>query len=209
MSKSSKAPTAEISQQERALAQVSSEKWDRYKELYRPVESAYINNVSKDASMLLRGRNLADVAQASEGSFENAVALGQGTAGQLGEYVSNLGGARGLASAGADEAAQNRLDTGRMNALKIGNDMAADAQSGLAYAARSANTEALGRARAQSIKNEQNSELMGVLGGAASSLYMNKMEPTWAKTKTSAAPTYVKAGGTNNTHVDGSIGWVR
>lgn len=209
MGKSSKAPKAEITQQERALAEVSSAKWDRYKELYRPVESEYINNVSKDSSMLLRGRNLGDVAQASEGSFEQGIALGQGSAGQLGATYGNLGSARLTASAGADEAGQQRKDMGRINALKIGNDMAADAQSGLAVAARAANSEALGRARAQSIKNEQKAELMGAIGGAASSLYMNKMEPKWSGKKTSAAPTYVKAGGTHNTHTDGSIGWVR
>ena len=188
MGKKSKAPQQKESENERALAEVSQQKWNRYKSLYRPVEANYINEVSKDASGVLRGRNTADVAQASAGSFGQAVGLGQGGAGQLGATVENMGAARTLAALGGNSVAQEQRDKGRVNALKIGSDMAADAQSGLAMAARASNTEALGRAQAQTIKNQGKSALMGgIIGGVASGLMIRD----WDKKKTGRSDDYV------------------
>lgn len=184
MGKSSKAPRQKESANERALAEVSQQKWNRYKSLYRPVESNYINEVSKDASGVLRGRNTADVAQASAGSFGEAVGLGQGGAGQLGATVENMGAARTLAALGGNSTAQGQRDTGRLNALKIGSDMAADAQGGLAMAARASNTEALGRARAQTIKNESRGEMLGAVLGAAGTYGADKWKNRETKTDT-------------------------
>ena len=188
MGKKSKAPQQKESENERALAEVSQQKWNRYKSLYRPVEANYINEVSKDASGILRGRNTADVAQASAGSFGQAVGLGQGGAGQLGATVENMGAARTLAATGGNKEGQLQRDSGRLNALKIGSDMAADSQSGLAMAARASNTEALGRARAQSVKNNDRSRMIGMIGGAASSSYIGSREEQWTSNLTDEVP---------------------
>ena len=83
---------------------------------------------------------------------------------------------------------QLKRDSGRLNALKIGSDMAADAQSGLAMAARASNTEALGRARAQSVKNNDRSRMIGMIGGAASSSYIGSREEQWTSNLTDEVP---------------------
>ena len=198
MGKKSKAPQIQESQNERALAEVSQAKWNRYKSLYRPVEQNYINEVSKDASGVLRGRNTADVAQASAGSFGEAIALGQGGAGQLGATVENMGAARTLGATAGNFAGQQQRDSGRLNALKIGSDMAADAQGGLAMAARASNTEAIGRARAQAINNDSKSamtsNILGTALGAAATGYMRRDEikwPSFGKTGATRSPDYV------------------
>ena len=188
MGKKSKAPQQQESVSERALADVSQAKWNRYKSLYRPVESNYISEVSKNASRVLRGRNTADVAQASAGSFGDAISLGQGGAGQLGAAVENMGAARTLGATAGHKEGQLQRDSGRLNALKIGSDMAADAQGGLAMAARASNTEALGRARAQSIKNDNKARTVGMIGGAASSSYIGSREEQWTSNLTNEVP---------------------
>lgn len=180
MGKSSKAPQQQESQSERALAEVSQQKWNRYKELYRPVEQNYIKEVSKDASGVLRGRNTADVAQASAGSFGEALALGQGGVGQLGATVENMGAARTLGAVAGNRQGMLERDKGRLNALKIGSDMAADAQTGLSIAARASNTEALGRAKAQAIKNEGRADILGSVAGIIGGAYVGKNRDKWA-----------------------------
>ena len=167
----SKGTQVKESAAERAQAQVSSEKWNRYKSLYRPVERNFINEVSKDTSALLRGRATADVAQAASGSMGDAVALGRGTVSQLGATAGNIGGARTMAAVGANKQAQEIKDKGQLSALAIGNDHSVDVQNGLSMAVRAANTEALGKARAQQIKNESTANAIGQVAGIASGIH--------------------------------------
>lgn len=171
---------------EKAQAQVSKAKWDRYKSLYRPVERNFIDEVSKDTSALLRGRATADVAQAASGSMGDAVALGRGTTNMLGATAENIGGARTMAAVGANKQAQEVKDKGQLSAIAIGNDHSVDVQNGLSMAARAANTEALGKARAQQIENEAYSGALGAIAGGVTAGLMNGNSPFGAKPEPSA-----------------------
>lgn len=181
MSKGSKAPQVNESQAEKALADVSSQKWDRYKDIYQPVERDFIRNSHRrDQFDVLESRGLADVAQASAGSFGDAIALGQGSINNINATARHMGGARGSASHEAHLQGRAMRDSAQLNALKIGNNMAADSQSGLAMAARASNTEALGRARAQSIKNEGQANAIQTVAGLGAGAYIDKNREKWA-----------------------------
>jgi hypothetical protein len=159
---------------EKALAQVSQQKWNRYKSLYRDVERDFIEDVSQDTSPLLRGRAIADVAQASGDAAGDAIALGRGSVSRLGTTARTIGGARALGAVGANKQAQALRDKGQLSALGIGLDMSVDAQNGLATAARASNQEAIAKARAQQIENEALVGGLGTLAGATMASYDEK-----------------------------------
>jgi len=167
MGKKSSAPKVQESANEKALAEVSKARRDRYRSLYRPVEQNFQEEVAKDTSALLGGRAVADVAQAADDSMGDAVALGRGSASQLGSTAKSLGDARTMAVVGANKTAQEIKDKGQLGALKIGNDMATDAVNGMAVAARASNTEAVAKARAQAVENDAFSTALGqiAMGG--------------------------------------------
>lgn len=165
---------AKVTENEKALSKISMEKWDRYKRLHQGTEKAFIDEVGRDTSALLRGRAIADVAQASGTSMGDAVALGRGTSFRLGAAAENIGGARIMTALDANKKADVLRTDGRLNALKIGNDMAADAQSGLSSAARASSSMALAKARAQHTVNQSIVQGLGQLAGGAIQGHQNK-----------------------------------
>jgi hypothetical protein len=171
MGKGSKSSKVKETQAERANAEVSLAKWNRYKDMYRGVESDFINQVSQDNSALLRGRAIADVSQASDGAVGQSVALNNGTVAGLGAMAKNLGGARMAGSVAANKQDQTLRDKGRLNALGIGQDMAVDARQGLGMAARASHQEAIGKARAQEMENKSRVAAIGQVAGITSGLH--------------------------------------
>lgn len=167
MGKGGSKNTVRESAAERAEAQVGRARFKHYVSNYRPVEQNFIEESGKDISSTLAGRANADVSQAGSSSLADAVALGRGTISELGETAKNWGGAmmEGVSSAVKD--AQIAKDTMQTGATAIGNDLATDVTGTFSSLARSANSEAVARAKAQQDSNDAKWQALGQIAGGA------------------------------------------
>lgn len=162
------APKVQESANERALAEVSASKLARYESLYAPQHANHIREVSRDTSGVLGGRAIADVAQAERGLAGQAVQLGRGSARLA---IGGDTGARGVAVTGANRDALALADKGKVDALKIGQGMATDAQNGLAVAARASQKEAMSRVQSKMDTQAATSRALGQVVGAGAITY--------------------------------------
>lgn len=169
------APEAEQSPHERALAETSLAKHERYKQIYAPVERHYVQETQRDMSNTLASRNMADVEQAKAGGWTSpegrSLRTGHGfvAAGGDGQDMA----ARNTGIAAGNKAGLGLKDKAMNDALAIGQGKAADAQGGLAVAARSANAEAIARARARETENQALAEAVGTAAGAYTAYKLN------------------------------------
>jgi len=164
---------------EKASASVAKAEYDYFKKNYDPLlQQMRDESMSGDNASKLRGRSNADTMQAltSQPSYQatqnvqNAGDVGQALQGQL-----------GLANANAAKI-QNQMQS---NVLGTARGQAADAQSGMAEAARLQTSQALERARGKQQVSAAKMSAAAQIGGAALAQGISNMQTTGLKTPTS------------------------
>jgi len=141
------------SESEKALVDIASEKYDRFKEYYDPVEASWLEDQSKDFSDYGAMMGYADAAQATMQPKQINMASGAGAAGLAGLATAQTGGAA-AARASANAADFQRRNANKLWGLSAANKLQAANQSSLASVANSASSAAI--SVASSAQNYQN-----------------------------------------------------
>lgn len=146
---------------ERTNASVATAEYQYFKENYDPLlQQMRDKSLTQDTASTLRGRANADTMQAltsdiSEKRTQNVQDAGNLATGYTGQLQ-------------AANAASKQIDNkAQTNVLGIARKQAADAQSGMASAARMAATESLEKAKAKQQVNSAKWSAVGTLAGAA------------------------------------------
>jgi len=168
---------------DKASASVAMAEYEYFKQKYDPLlRQMRDKSMTEDVASGLRGRANADVMQALSGPDYQAAARGTGG----GDMAQALQGQTTLANVGALDV-QNKM---RTNVLGTARGQAADAQTGIAQAARLGTSEALARAKAKQQVAEAKFGAAGQIAGTA--LYRGLEERRKAKqgtTTTEPEPT--------------------
>lgn len=160
MSSKPKKADYQPSASDKASASVAMAEYEYFKQQYDPLlRQMRDKSMTEDVASGLRGRANADVMQALSGPDYQAAARGTGG----GDMAQALQGQTTLANVGALDV-QNKM---RTNVLGTARGQAADAQTGLAQAARLSTSEALTRAKAKQAVAEAKFGAAGQIAGAA------------------------------------------
>jgi len=144
---------------DKASASVAMAEYEYFKAQYDPLlRQMRDKSMTEDVASGLRGRANADVMQALSGPDYQAAARGTGG----GDMAQALQGQTTLANVGALDV-QNKM---RTNVLGTARGQAADAQTGLAQAARLSTSEALTRAKAKQAVAQAKFGAAGQLAGS-------------------------------------------
>lgn len=145
---------------DKASASVAMAEYEYFKQQYDPLlREMRDKSMTEDVASGLRGRANADVMQALSGPSYQAAARGDGG----GDLSQALQGQTNVANIRAQEV-QNRM---RTNVLGTARGQAADAQTGMAQAARLGTSAALERARANQQVAQAKYSAAGQVAGAA------------------------------------------
>jgi hypothetical protein len=145
---------------DKASASVAMAEYEYFKQQYDPLlREMRDKSMTEDVASGLRGRANADVMQALSGPSYQAAARGDGG----GDLSQALQGQTNVANIRAQEV-QNRM---RTNVLGTARGQAADAQTGMAEAARLGTSAALERARANQQVAQAKYSAAGQVAGAA------------------------------------------
>jgi hypothetical protein len=160
MSSKPKRADYQPSASDKASASVAMAEYEYFKAQYDPLlRQMRDKSMTEDVASGLRGRANADVMQALSGPSYQAAAGGDGG----GDLAQALQGQTTLANVGALDV-QNKM---RTNVLGTARGQAADAQTGLAQAARLSTSEALTRAKANQAVAQAKAGAAGQIAGAA------------------------------------------
>jgi hypothetical protein len=159
MSSKPKKADYQPSASDKTSASVAMAEYEYFKQQYDPLlRQMRDKSMTEDVASGLRGRANADVMQALSGPDYQAAARGTGG----GDMAQALQGQTTLANVGALDV-QNKM---RTNVLGTARGQAADAQTGLAEAARLSTSEALTRAKANQAVAQAKFGAAGQLAGS-------------------------------------------
>jgi hypothetical protein len=182
MSSKPKKADYQPSASDKASASVAMAEYEYFKQQYDPLlREMRDKSMTEDVASGLRGRANADVMQALSGPSYQAAARGDGG----GDLSQALQGQTNVANIRAQEV-QNRM---RTNVLGTARGQAADAQTGMAEAARLGTSAALERARANQQVAQAKYSAAGQVAGAALMQGLENLSTRGLHTRqTAAAP---------------------
>lgn len=177
------------SQQEIALAEVSTETWEAYKEDYRPAEKALQKKAEFTAGeeAQVKGEVAADSAAAFAGLARDTVATGEqtGAGGNSGRTKLGLaadaeaqGKAVGLGQAAAKTGGEIDSEQQNVKIVGFGRNLGDDATANLSRGAVRATKIAIAEAQAKHTRNQALQEGLATVAGAAFESYTGKTKPT-------------------------------
>ena len=139
-------PEHEETPYEIALANISKQKWQDYKQRYIPFENKWIADVTQDPTARIEaveGQTNANMAQQAN-AMTNPQAIDPNTgAVKSGRAMSKIGEATGKAIAEGGQAAKNRQVAGEEAAVALGRGTSTNAELGYGTLAQNASQEAI------------------------------------------------------------------
>ena len=164
----------------RALADQSATYFNRYKDVFVPLENQYISSVfdAGDASQYGKAMSTADssvqnafspkLQQFQGGLLAGGVDPSSGAfAGKTGDMYQQLGTAKGLVAADAGINNTDRFLGGIQNVVKMGQGMASEAMQGQIGLAMSSQDKARSQAATAFADDQQTKQALGTAAGAA------------------------------------------
>jgi len=183
------APSVKETQEEKAYAEVASDKWRYYQDNFRPLEDAYmddVNSLNTDgardfASGAAASSTAAAFDEARQGTSQALTSAGINPAsGRYQSAMSGLRDAEGMASTENRAMAKNSVDDsyvgGLQNISAIGRGQSTTTQAGLSDLASSASSKAASDAYGAFNKQAANINAVGSLAGAGIYAYGNNQQ---------------------------------
>jgi len=175
------------SQQEMALADVSSQQWNDYISRFRPAELALAKNaeLTKGERAQVKGEVAADTAQAFKGLTRSTIAAGGAAGAQAGSGKTKLSIAADASAAGkAKGVGQSMAETGaeidaqgrQLQIASFGRGVAQNVTANLSRGAQRATSLAIAASEAKFVRNATRMNLAGAVAGAASRKYQSVRE---------------------------------
>lgn len=177
-----KTPKQEITEEERALAEVAAQKWERYKTAFAPAQEAYMAKVdalgTPQVNRYARGAASSSVtAQASQRPGLRLAAsrgLNLNSGSVLADMADTARDTQSVATdttLGAQLSAEDAYAGGLQAVAAMGQGQSSQAQAGMSDLARIASDEARTKLQTKLQERQARKELIGTLAGAATQAY--------------------------------------
>ncbi len=171
--------------QKRALAKVAVERYERYDQVFKPLENKFIaNRTGPDARRRMQGKAGREAAIKSKMVFgkanEKALTAGNNGAGPgSGSFANEITGgneaaATGLSQVDGRNIADSQMVGEKQNIIRMGRGKEIDGLNGMVRAASRAGERATARAHAASSRSDRYAEAIGTVAGMGTSAYMNR-----------------------------------
>lgn len=171
----------------RALAEQSAQYFNRYQDVFRPLEDMYITQVFRADDASAYGKAMDTASSAVQRSFEPKLQQAQqkllarggvsptsgAFMGGLQDPYTQLGTARGLVAADAGISNTDRYLGGVSNVIKMGQGVASEAMQGQIGLAKAAEDKARSQAMTAFVDEQQTGNVLGTAAGIGGGLAFN------------------------------------